>query len=434
MYAKDYVFPLALTAAWRADLQRRTQTRLSEMLGVEVDTVMAEYVLVMVGNKKSMAQIAHDLIDFIGDESAEQFVQWLSGVLPTYEAQGAGDADADAPTTSSAATTTTIAPEAAAPAPEVAAAAPPAKRIISLKSSASSTDAAPKLVSLSASRGSIRSLGRAQAPSDDVLAKRSQRFGAVEKSPPPKKLAREDAKAPPASATAAKRKASAEPESAATPAHSQARRGSGGRLSQLLGPPVNVDQAELDARDSLNTNKKKKPNPRAAEPERERRSRSNGRSDRNDRNNQENRDADSTNRKPARRAEQIERPLRQGDAPPLPPSDRPERTDKCLRFQNRTWVNPNVAKADDATAESAGGEATTAAGGGQEGSSSSSAVGGLNPGAPPFAPRNPFFSSQMRPRFQNKTWVRQDPAKDEELSLTLPTTPPPDGADADTAE
>lgn len=41
MYAKDYVFPLALTAAWRADLQSRTQTRLSEMLGVEVDTVMA---------------------------------------------------------------------------------------------------------------------------------------------------------------------------------------------------------------------------------------------------------------------------------------------------------------------------------------------------------------------------------------------------------
>lgn len=98
-------------------------------------------------------------------------------------------------------------------------------------------------------------------------------------------------------------------------------------------------------------------------------------------------------------------------------------------FQNRTWVNPNVAKADDAKAEGGDGDATAAAGG-AEGSASSSAAGGLNPSAPAFAPRNPFFSSHMRPRFQNKTWVRQDSANDEELSLTLPTTPPPDGADA----
>lgn len=41
MYAKDYVFPLALSAEWRAELQTRLQQKLTEMLGVEVDTVMA---------------------------------------------------------------------------------------------------------------------------------------------------------------------------------------------------------------------------------------------------------------------------------------------------------------------------------------------------------------------------------------------------------
>lgn len=472
----------------------------------------------MVGNKKDMAQITHALVDFVGEESAEQFVAWLSDILPTYEAKGAAGDDQAAAAVAD-----------AKPAQDAAAApsaAPPAKRIISLKSS-STASANPKLVSLSSSRGSIRSLSRGQAPADDVLAKRSQRFGVVEKSPPKQKPAREEPKA----AGSSKRKASAEPESSSTPAQTQPRRGSGGRLSQLLGPPVNVDQAELDARDSLHTNKKKKTNPRAAEPERERPGRSNG--SRNDRTNQENHDSDG-NRKSARRPEQKDRP-----APPLPPNDQPERSDKfgaprdgggrgpqqggyyngppgyggfpppvrlphcrcCFMcgivfadelcvfaslqpyghpmyfqpppfgqmpppygmgfppphggpgyyggpgpyggrrasapmggaaqggrapragFQNRTWVNPNVAKAEETKGEGEGADAATQAG-------SSSGAGALNPGAPAFTPRNPYYGSQMRPFFQNKTWVRQEPAKDEELSLTLPTTPPLDGADA----
>jgi hypothetical protein len=48
-------------------------------------------------------------------------------------------------------------------------------------------------------------------------------------------------------------------------------------------------------------------------------------------------------------------------------------------------------------------------------------------------PRNPYYSSQMRPRFQNKTWVRHDAAatttttqaQDEALNASLPLTPPP---------
>lgn len=40
-YDTEYVFPLVLTPAWRAEIQRETQSKLTDMLGVEVDTVMA---------------------------------------------------------------------------------------------------------------------------------------------------------------------------------------------------------------------------------------------------------------------------------------------------------------------------------------------------------------------------------------------------------
>lgn len=40
-YNKEYVFPLTLTPAWRAEIQGETQSKLTDMLGVEVDTVMA---------------------------------------------------------------------------------------------------------------------------------------------------------------------------------------------------------------------------------------------------------------------------------------------------------------------------------------------------------------------------------------------------------
>lgn len=41
MYDAAYVFPLALTAEWKEQIQAQTRGRLSEMLGVEVDNVMA---------------------------------------------------------------------------------------------------------------------------------------------------------------------------------------------------------------------------------------------------------------------------------------------------------------------------------------------------------------------------------------------------------
>lgn len=283
----------------------------------------------MVGNKKNMAQIAHDLIDFIGDESAEQFVEWLSTVLPSYEAKGAAASSNDpapaaaapvqtpATTTTSTTTINSSTPKTTDATSNTATAAAPPKRIISLKSSSSNAD--KKLVSLSSSRGTVRTLNRSSdTTAADVLAKRSQRFGAVEKSPPRKKPARED----PPSGLASKRKATTEPESAATPAQTQPRRASGGRLSQLLGPPVNVDQAELDARDSLNTNKRKKVTPRESERDRSA-GRSNGRSDRSAQNAAT--DGDSSRSAGARRSDARDQPKRPGDAPPLPPNDQPDK-------------------------------------------------------------------------------------------------------------
>lgn len=212
----------------------------------------------MVGNKKSMAQIAHDLIDFIGDESAEQFVDWLSELLPTYE----GSTEAEP------------------------------KRETKTKSSEASSG--KKVVSLSSSKGTIRTLSSSSNDASELLAKRSQRFGTVAKEKTETKgNKREREREEPKSN---KRKATSEPEKPTQ------RRGSGGRLSQLLGPPVNADQADLDAGKS----NKKKRGSRSAERGNERRQ------------DQENRDSD---RNGSRR-----RNGRDGDSqppanPPLPPND-----------------------------------------------------------------------------------------------------------------
>ncbi|RLN68144.1 hypothetical protein BBJ28_00019372 [Nothophytophthora sp. Chile5] len=449
-----------------------------------------EYVIVMVSNKKSMAQIAHDLVDFIGDESADQFVAWLSQLLPTFEAQHA-QAQAQAP----AAPVQAAEPPAEAAAPSDAQEPKkelPAKRVISLKSASSSSPAEPKTV-VSLSRGTIRSLNPAKKDMGDVLAKRSQRFGAVDKSALPKKSSQLQTDRPSRSQRGDE---SREP---TTGSKRRANERDAGRLTQRLGPPVNVDQAELDARDSLISHKKKRSGGRGEDDDSRDRNQHNG--SRGGRRNDRDQDMEDPGRENKRRGgDSRER------APPLPPSDDREggkynnqqRYGQDGRgmgpmggfqggppgyggypppygapmfypppgfgpmnpygmgfppqgmpppqyggrsypqppgpnmggmphgngprgarpaFQNRKWVNPNVAKAEEAKAGETNPETEA------DGAETSGA--GLSASAPTFAPRNPYFaSSQMRPRFQNKTWVRQDPAKDEELDTSLPKTPP----------
>ena len=40
-YLKSYVFPLTLTDTWKEEITLKTREKLTEMLGVEVDNVMA---------------------------------------------------------------------------------------------------------------------------------------------------------------------------------------------------------------------------------------------------------------------------------------------------------------------------------------------------------------------------------------------------------
>ena len=40
-YHKKYVFPLPLTDAWKEEITLKTRGKLTDMLGVEVDNVMA---------------------------------------------------------------------------------------------------------------------------------------------------------------------------------------------------------------------------------------------------------------------------------------------------------------------------------------------------------------------------------------------------------
>lgn len=264
----------------------------------------------MVGNKKDMAQIAHDLVDFIGEDAAQQFADWLRQLLQQFEAQASATASAQASTTASA----------TAPAQEQAPAQEP-KRVVSLKGISGSNGDDKKLAALSSGRGTIRSLSSAGKDASDVLARRSQRFGVVDKPLPERKprAQQPEPKRDEGRAAGAKRKAGDQESAARKPS-------GGGRLSQLLGPPVNVDQAELDARDSLH--KKKRPS-RSAERERTasqppRGGR--GRSDRDDKDGDRSlkrRSDDDSARGPSKRRQDGDARERGGRdvAPPLPPPD-----------------------------------------------------------------------------------------------------------------
>jgi hypothetical protein len=268
---------------------------------------------VLIGNKKSMAQIAHDLVDFIGDEHAQTFVAWLSSTLPSFEAgpseeankiseEDEDDADSLAPPSSSTSEQQQQQP-------------PPKGRVISLKSVTSSAPVPPKKV-ISLSGGTVRSLNRGGDDMSDALARRSQRFGIPEKPAPTTQQAKNSRAAEKDSSDTRGTKRKAEGNEA-----QQQKRPNSARLSQLLGPPVNVDQAELDARDSLQQSNKRKKTGRGDD-----------RDNRGARNEQENqRDADGNGRRQNRRRQDNDD--KDAAQPPLPPGsprdrDRSGRSDR----------------------------------------------------------------------------------------------------------
>ena len=76
-----YVVEITLTDAMSKVLIQDITAQLKEILQDEVDDVMSEYVMMMLKNKKSMAEIQVSMIDFLGAEPSTRFVGWLSGHL-----------------------------------------------------------------------------------------------------------------------------------------------------------------------------------------------------------------------------------------------------------------------------------------------------------------------------------------------------------------
>jgi hypothetical protein len=57
-------------------LQAQIRAKLSEILGIEADNVLAEYVIVMVGNNKTLEHISTALEELIGRATGVEFCIW----------------------------------------------------------------------------------------------------------------------------------------------------------------------------------------------------------------------------------------------------------------------------------------------------------------------------------------------------------------------
>ncbi|RHZ25191.1 hypothetical protein DYB31_009243 [Aphanomyces astaci] len=79
--AYDPAFVGHVEAENKAAFQNRLVEKLSEVLEQEVEGVMAEYIVVMVGNQKTMKEIHDEMVDFMGAESAESAVACIYNLL-----------------------------------------------------------------------------------------------------------------------------------------------------------------------------------------------------------------------------------------------------------------------------------------------------------------------------------------------------------------
>ncbi|OQR98026.1 hypothetical protein ACHHYP_09267 [Achlya hypogyna] len=144
-------------AAEKAAIEAKVVGKLTEVLGVEVEQVMAEYVVVMVYNQKSMDQIRIDLEDFMGADGAETFVAWLYTLLSGE--QNTAPPQATAPT------------ETPKPVPVEASPEAP-KRVVSLVSRSAPVEA----------KGTVRIIGKkSDQELEEAMRRRSERFGIPQK-------------------------------------------------------------------------------------------------------------------------------------------------------------------------------------------------------------------------------------------------------------
>ena len=73
--------PLVVTGPMKAGVLAAVQAQLTELLEVECEEVLCEYVMVMIGNRKPLGEIASALEELIGDEDqpdlGTRFGMWL---------------------------------------------------------------------------------------------------------------------------------------------------------------------------------------------------------------------------------------------------------------------------------------------------------------------------------------------------------------------
>ncbi|CCI44907.1 unnamed protein product [Albugo candida] len=463
-YTGDYVFTKTLTEQEKLQIQEKAITKLTEIIGVEVDNVMAEYVLVMVANKKSMTQIAHDLIDFIGDEAANEFVTWLSTALPTFETPTGSSEKSKVSAESSTNPINEIKRESSH---EKKVKTSHTKTSKSTKKRDVKDESNHKSSTKSSTKTTIKLSRSKDQDIKQVLAKRSQRFG----------ITKENTEDTRHEEGTNKRKSSK------MDSNSQKK---ASRVTELLGPPVNVDQAQLDARDGRKHRRTRSRSPTrntsdrtlTGTPQRSQRDSNTAEANTRQRRTGEwastGKDKSMQSSSPShekmhkKRYEQhaygypVPRgfngypPMPYGPPgagmffggpgpcpPPMPygmgfPSPGyPTHPNAAKRFNepmagpvpmsapsgmtrrnpgrifprgrpflNKSWVNPETAKKTESNEQPLGNEdgAVTIT---------------YNP------PQNSKFTSHVtRPRFQNKTWVRTETQNESDLSESLPVTPP----------
>ncbi|ETW04005.1 hypothetical protein H310_04410 [Aphanomyces invadans] len=402
----------------KAAFQQRIVEKLSEVLEQEVEGVMAEYIVVMIGNQKTMKEIHDEMVDFMGAESAEAAVACIYTLLLEPPNAAAEASPSPSPPSSS--------PE---PVSEEPANAAPPKKIVNLsgvKSSSTTVEVSGKTSS------TIRVIGNSSKDLKDALKSRSERFGI-----PEKKLDKPAAQSSRQTTTKLS-------------------------ITERLGGRV-TDKKDLAAsrgdnrsrQESRDTNNKRK---------------SGG--DFDDSSSRSNKDVEESDQRPSKRPARDPKgsdlryppgpgghgprggpypfpPMFQGYPPyhmpppefmypPYPPPHHmpgfgypgmprgpyqprmPHGAGAPRRFNNK-WVNPTTASAEgDAKANGDPADPTN------EPHNQTTPYPGGGP-ASSLAPRAYGFG-YPRPRFQNKTWVRPDPKEttpqaDETLSASLPKTP-----------
>ncbi|CAK4994394.1 unnamed protein product [Aphanomyces euteiches] len=407
-YDPDYVG--TVNAEEKAEFQKKIVGKFSEELGQEIEGVMAEYIVVMVGNQKTMKEIHDEMIDFLGADVAESAVSCIFQLLVEMSAPRSSETAEASPVKETTAPSETSAP---------------AKKIISLSAVKAPSSSEP-------SKSTIRVIGSSSNKDlKNALRSRSERFGIPEK------------------------KEETKPQRPNKPS-----------ITERLGAKV-VD-SKKDQQQQQPRNQRDRDNDRDRDSQRDRDNDRPQRENKKRKESQKGSDDQDNDRPPSKKSAKDSNDRHRGDNPHGPPRGNypypppgyhgyppppyhmpppefmypyhppmpgygyppmhgghypPKQQAPPRRFNNK-WVNP--ATVDNGAAASNGDGSTTTSGDGSTSSTTAAPAPGAAPNMPP-APRG-FGYGYPRPRFQNKTWVRPDPkennpAADEALSASLPKTP-----------